>query len=263
MSDLLEPIKSYDIETIQYRTKIAPQYIKALLEHDFSKFTKVQFLGFVSILEREFNVELDAYKQEYFQQTGTSSEETPVIEDFVSKKEPKKKSRFAFILVVVLIIAVALFFGYKQLNLKPKSQPVVINNTEIIKAKEKLVEVQKQEEAQQEEQDMQESDDENLSESVAQELPPKIVNLPKRRVRMGLIDLETGKKTQKIIESAYDINSSKSWLMIFGHGRIDIEYDKELFEYTTRKKLWFMYKDGHLEEINREKFIKNNGGKAW
>jgi hypothetical protein len=43
----------------------------------------------------------------------------------------------------------------------------------------------------------------------------------------------------------------------------DIEYDKELFEYTTRKKLWFMYKDGHLEEINREKFIKNNGGKAW
>ncbi|MEA3419166.1 MAG: hypothetical protein U9Q90_07165 [Campylobacterota bacterium] len=66
MTDTLEQLKPYSIDTIHDKTQISTQSIESLLEHDFSAFSKVRFLGFVSIVEREFHVDLSDYKEEYF-----------------------------------------------------------------------------------------------------------------------------------------------------------------------------------------------------
>jgi len=65
MTDTLEPLKPYSIDTIHNKTQISPKCIEALLEHNFEPFSRVRFLGFVSIVEREFHVDLDDYKEEY------------------------------------------------------------------------------------------------------------------------------------------------------------------------------------------------------
>ena len=65
MTDTLEELEPYSIETIYEETKIPPQCIKSLLVHEFSSFTKVRFLGFVSIIERDFDVDLSRYKEEF------------------------------------------------------------------------------------------------------------------------------------------------------------------------------------------------------
>lgn len=65
MSDTLKQLKTYNVETIHNKTRITPESIKALLEHDFTYFSKARFLGFVSIIEREFHVDLRSYKDEY------------------------------------------------------------------------------------------------------------------------------------------------------------------------------------------------------
>ncbi|MEA3433309.1 MAG: hypothetical protein U9R13_01880 [Campylobacterota bacterium] len=65
MTDTLEQLKPYSIDMIHDKTQISPQNIEALLEHDFSAFPRVRFLGFVSIVEREFHVDLSDYKEEY------------------------------------------------------------------------------------------------------------------------------------------------------------------------------------------------------
>jgi hypothetical protein len=263
MSDILETIKKHDIVTIQHRTKISQYNIKALLERDFSKIKKVQFLGFISILEREFDVDLSTYKEEYFAALGTDHIKTPDVEVFVSEKEPITKGSQRIIIFIVLALFTIAFFAY--INFVPDEKKVVrpLNDTVILEAKKELIRVEKEENLIQKMETnttLAKSDKAEITDEV---IMPKVTILPKRRVWMGLIPMAGGKRVQEIIDSAYDLNTSRSWLLVFGHGHIDIEYNKELLEYSSRKKLWFLYEDGQLSEINKEEFKRYNGGKGW
>jgi hypothetical protein len=263
MDDILKPIKEHDIESLHYRTKISPQYIKALLKRDFSKFTKVQFLGFVSILEREFGIDLSSYKDEYFTALGTEYEATPEIENFISKKEPATENNKKIIPIIIVILLLISVISY-QFLVSGTSQEVVkpLDDT-LLKETKAQIEVKKQEVLSRKVEETVQEQNSTISETVDKVIAHKVVILPKRRVWVGFINMKNGKRTQDIIDSAYELNTSKSWLIVFGHGYLDLEYDKELFEYNSRKKLWFMFEDGKLEKIDKEEFKKNNGAKGW
>jgi len=61
---LNEVIEENSIATISKRTRISVENIERLVHRDFSKMKRVKALGFISILEREFSIELDTLKQE-------------------------------------------------------------------------------------------------------------------------------------------------------------------------------------------------------
>ncbi len=86
MTDTLEHLKIYDIETIYNKTQITPQSIKALLAHDFSPFTRARFFGFVSIVEREFRIDLSSYKKEYISIYGMSKKSIYVFDQKSGKE---------------------------------------------------------------------------------------------------------------------------------------------------------------------------------
>jgi len=267
MSDILAPIKAIDIETLHLRTKISPQNLKALIERDFSKFHKVQFFGFVSILERDFNLDLSSYKEEYLTASNTVLEVTPEIKNFSSEEDPRKPHTNRKIIIFVLLgLSLIGFIAYKMLYLVEQPQPIVLNESAIIEAKEHLAAVEKQELLIQQRElnaTAAVSEDDNTSQELKAELAPHVIILPKRRLWIGLINIETGKRVQDIIDSGYELNTSSSWLMVFGHGHLDIEYNKKLLEFTSRKKLWFVYEDGKLQQINKDEFRRKNGGKTW
>ncbi len=264
MSDILDSIKAYDIQTLQYRTKIAPQYIKALLERDFSKFSKVQFLGFVSILEREFGLNLDSYREEFLQFSGAKQEQTPEVEEFRVKKESISDKNSKKLLLIALIAAIIASFGlYKFLSSSaPKKSDVVLDDTLMKEAKAKI-EIKKQNIIDKKAKESVKELNTTVVKDVDKVIQHTITILPKRRLWVGFIDMKSGKKTQDVIDSPYELNASKSWLIVFGHGYLNIQYDKELFKYSSRKKLWFMYEDGKLQKIDRAEFKRNNGAKAW
>lgn len=263
MSDILETIKKHDIATIQQRTKISQYNIKALLERDFSKIRKVQFIGFVSILEREFNIDLTSYKEEYFASQGAELTPTPETEVFVSEKEPFVRIQQGKIIFIILgLIAIAVF-AYITLMPKEEIKPQVLNNAVILEANKELIRVEKEETLKEEMEVNATLAESEKVPTVEKAVVTKVIILPKRRVWMGLIPMAGGKRVQEIIDSAYELNTSKSWLLVFGHGHIDIQYNKELLEYSNRKKLWFLYEDGQLSQINKEEFRKYNGGKGW
>ncbi|MEA3522590.1 MAG: hypothetical protein U9R50_06420 [Campylobacterota bacterium] len=258
MPDILDTIKAYDIETIHYRTKIPSQSIKALLAREFSQFNKVQFLGFVSIFEREFSLDLSSYKEEYFTALGGAQESTPKIDAFVSTKEPSVHTHRNKIIFIVLALFLIAFFAYKMLIPDMQDTPIALNDSVIIEAKKQLKEVEKQELLIEQEEANTTVD---INETVI--LQSKVTLLPKRRIWIGLIDMQSGKKVQEIIDSAYEINTSKSWLMMFGHSYVDIEFDKELLEFSDNKKLWLFFENDQLRQIDKEEFKEINGGKAW
>ena len=95
MSDGLNKLRGIGAQKIHELTHIARQHVQAVLHETFDDMNKIQFLGFVSILEREYGVDLSDLKakgQEFY--AGESSKLHQETKVFVS---PKKKKSYTFL----------------------------------------------------------------------------------------------------------------------------------------------------------------------
>ena len=72
---LNEVIEENSIVTISKRTRLSVENIEKLVHRDFSDMKRVKALGFISILEREFGIELDALRKECGDYFSSSPEE--------------------------------------------------------------------------------------------------------------------------------------------------------------------------------------------
>jgi hypothetical protein len=123
---LNEIIENNTLEQISRRTRLTQENLEKLFANNFKGFTKVQALGFISILEREYRVELDSLRDkclEYFsEKTNTQdmknkpiprakvSEEPPVI---AAMNIPKQVSKYTKPTIIGLI-AIALLYAAWQ-----------------------------------------------------------------------------------------------------------------------------------------------------
>ena len=62
MSSGLEKLRSIGAQKIHEQTHIARQHAQALLHESFDDMSRIHFLGFISILEREYSVDLSDLK---------------------------------------------------------------------------------------------------------------------------------------------------------------------------------------------------------
>ncbi|WP_434657458.1 hypothetical protein [Sulfurimonas sp. NW9] len=80
---------------------------------------------------------------------------------------------------------------------------------------------------------------------------------------MGYIDVATNKKYQKTFTGEFDLDPDKEWLLIFGHGYIDIVTDTEKKKFNSKKTLRLLYKEGAVKELTFEEFKRLNRGSSW
>ena len=121
---LNELIEKYSINVISRHTRIAVEYLEALVERNCSKLKRVQAFGFISILEREYGVDLSNLKKEckeYFEAHPDSGVvlEGKYIAIFASppeddeepttpeEKNSKLKSYLNKILIALVVIIIA------------------------------------------------------------------------------------------------------------------------------------------------------------
>ena len=117
LSELLEENTT---KTISERTKISEENLEYLLNNDFGAIKKVKTLGFISILEREYGIDLSKFKEEalaYYNQHGTEESVTiglPIME------EKKGRSKWLWLIVPILLGYASWFFlkNYDQAQLK-------------------------------------------------------------------------------------------------------------------------------------------------
>jgi hypothetical protein len=91
MSDGLNKLKSIGAQKIHEKTHIARHHVQAVIHETFDDMTKIQLLGFISILEREYSVDLSDLKikvQDFFSVTIAEDEQNAKV--FVSPKKEKK-----------------------------------------------------------------------------------------------------------------------------------------------------------------------------
>jgi len=269
----LDILKEIGSESIAEKTHIVKQYIDAILDKSFDKINKVQFGGFVSILEREYQLDLTSLREEYraFDTSETKHNGPhPKEEDiFVSGASTNRKKRFVAISMVVLLLAIIAIVVFISNELRSNGH-IEINNTEIDKAKETLESVSSvnlepgsesyEVGSVQDKKLMDQESNETQTDAVVHE---DIVLIPRVKIWLGIIDMKTFKRRVEMTAEPIRIDASKEWLIVTGHGRLRVEQGEKEFIYNERDKMLFMVENGIFQQIDKKEFRARNRGRIW
>ena len=103
------------VRAVSAKTNISEDNIEALSTSEFSKINRVKTMGFISILEREYRIDLSKLKEEALVYYNAHVEDTSVTLGLPLPEEKKGKSKW-FMFVVLLMIVYALWYGFTQLD---------------------------------------------------------------------------------------------------------------------------------------------------
>jgi Trk K+ transport system NAD-binding subunit len=78
-----------------------------------------------------------------------------------------------------------------------------------------------------------------------------------------MIDLQSGEKIQNVTKEPIVIDTTKNWLIIMGHGRVEIAYPEGKTLLEDRNTVYFICEQGTLKQITNKEFMERNGGKNW
>lgn len=273
MSEGFEKLKLIGVQRIHQDTHITREYITAVLNSDFEALNKVQFLGFVSIFEREYNLDLADLKAEgleHFQELPSEDKSQSGV--FVVAKS-NKKSTLPLVFIALIIMLTAAFFGLDFSSQKDSVEVQNVENEIILDVKKEIDAIANETNTS----DLNETitQDENLTTKPDEELETIVepeaetVSLgefsiiPKSKVWLGYIDAKSNLKYQETIRNKFTLKRDKEWLLILGHSYADFNVNGEKVSFSTKGNLYLHYKDGKIEKISANEFKKLNRGRKW
>lgn len=215
----LEKLSKLGAQKISEDTHIPVQHIKALLSSTFNSFSRVQFLGFISILQREYGDKLTAIKSkgiEYFDEIDTQNTDDGLL--VVSTRTETKTSSYFLIILTLFTVGLLYTLGVFEEKTVPKHK---IDNSKIEKIH-KNIELEKsvnviELNATQLTQDITTQDtntssiQEIVQAPVALEKSFNIVT--KSKTWIGYINLTTEKKHQTIFTDTLQLDPQQDWLL--------------------------------------------------
>jgi hypothetical protein len=265
MKNGFEKLQEIGAQKIHEQTHIVKQQIQALLHESFDDMTKIQFLGFVSILERDYHVDLSDLRAkglDFFAQQAQSAYKTKV---FVS---PSKKRNFSllyiFMALSIFIFAVVYTFSNPTASAKV---PQELNNETIALVQENILEPEvdiNQTEVSISETTETSENNETPEATIVEEVAmPSLIIMPRSKLWIGYIDLVTHRKYQKTTEEPLVMDTKKDWLLFLGHGSVRIDVNGDIQNFNEANNLRFLYKEGILKTITFSEFKELNKGEKW
>jgi hypothetical protein len=259
MKNGFEKLQEIGAQKIHENTHIAKQHIQALLHESFDDMTKIQFLGFISILERDYHVDLSDFRAKglaYFEQQAHNAYETKV---FVS---PAKKRNFSlfYIFMALSIFVFAVVYTFSNPSASSKA-PQELNNETIAMVQESILE--QQTDINETELLSNENNETQIAPVVEEVVEPSLIIMPKSKLWIGYIDLATHRKYQKTTEEPLVMDTKKDWLLFLGHGSVRIDVNGDIQSFNEANNLRFLYKEGILKTITFSEFKELNKGEKW
>ena len=90
------------------------------------------------------------------------------------------------------------------------------------------------------------------------------INPTRGMLWFGFINLENKKRREfmKKVSTPFNINNNR-WLLVTGHGFLDIVSDSQTLEIADNKKHYFYIDSSEMREVSREEFRELNGRRGW
>ena len=266
MSKDLKILKAIGAQKIHETTHISKAHVQAILDEKFDNLHSVQLAGFISILEREYDIDLSELKNNailYFNENIQEVSGEKNVKVFV----PKNNTKPFILLVGIIIIFIIIFSSVNFLSEDTNVVKVVKIDNSVIKNTQDNLKV-KQEIQTNIEKKIELEHKDNVKQNVVQKLQDKNETLsfkiiPEREVWMGYIDLSTYKKYQKTFSEEFSLDPKKDWLLAFGHGNINIELNGIIKKFKNPKNIRFSYINAQLTEISLDELKTLNKGNRW
>lgn len=316
--DDINILEELGLQEVSRKTHIETKFLEYMVTKQFSKLNRINTLGFVKILKREYNLDLSSWVEEFesfkseHDQDVNSSNHSPV---FAQEDKEKPSKRWIVWLILLALIGAAFwkFDGMGYVNtLKEK---YIDNNitkvdetpTKSIKAEDTTQDITSNIQANEDTQDTQEvesveqeesnndnqnvfvaenvkndeeileenisKNDENISENSVQNVDEQEADKeefesallkPKRRIWVGIVDLQKRKKSQFATKNSIDINLTKPQIIVTGHGDFILRDENgEEKSYSSKNKKYYYVDGGTITQIDKKEFISYNGGKSW
>ena len=226
----------YSIEEISKKTKISPVSLRLIKERKFDKIPRVKFLGFINVIQREFNIDLSELIEEYNSYANPPKEEL-LKEEII--KPPKNKKPFLILFLILLLIISGIYL-YKQTPKKQIPKTVDINISKTVSVPEKnlsntLKEIKttvKKEEA-------------NISKehNKTKPLPKEITVIPFQKIWFRAINLDNNKTFEYLTSKPKTLEGANYYIKL-GHGFVNIIYGDKNITPNTKKIVKIILKNG-------------------
>jgi hypothetical protein len=271
----LDVLRVIGAQKISDDTHIALKHVQSVIHESFEDLDKLQFLGFVSILEREYKKDLQALRDKGLEYLETTHEKEISHSAVFSQPKTKTKMTTIYILIALTLFIVAIYYSF-DFNAQKKST-TAIDNSAIENAQKNMAPIA---------QNVTVVTDANTSttntsakniektetkavikpqkskQTTTKKLSPLLV-LPRSKVWIGYINKTDGIKKQTVIKHSLELDPNKVWLLSLGHGYVDMEANGKKTSYSSAKNIRFRYADGKLEKLSVTEFKKLNKGRLW
>jgi hypothetical protein len=114
---LNELLEQEDIKSISQKTNIPENSLKAIFANEFCYLKRVQCMGFISIIEREYKADLSSLRAIAEQFYANNYEDCSVVLGMID--EPKSShttSKVPLVLVVIVLLGVASWYFFNKFD---------------------------------------------------------------------------------------------------------------------------------------------------
>jgi len=247
----------HSIDEINKRTKISPISLRYIKNKEFNKLIRVKFIGFIRIIEKEYNVDLSELIEEYenfYNKDKIKTEKTEKTEkkEVKNEEKPQKESKnyfFTILIIMLFIISAVLYFGF--LNKKDKKEDYSSINSSItdnkdndknllIKSDNKIIIPKEQ----------------NLSNNIIEKNETKpivkdynITIIPNEKVWFRAFNIDTNKTKEFLTSHTKTLEGN--YYIKFGHGNLTISYNNQIISPKTKKIVRILLKNGKYKFLNK------------
>lgn len=111
-------IERYSVSDISKKTNIAKEDVETLFQGEFEKLTRVKALGFISILEREYKIDLSVFRDVALAHYNQHHNDHPSVVLSAEYEDDKGGSSKLFVLFVLLLLGGASWYFFTQFDKK-------------------------------------------------------------------------------------------------------------------------------------------------
>lgn len=264
-----EDLQNLGANVIHEQTHIARAKLELVLNKSFGDLTRVQWMGFISILEREYGMDLSGIRQEYDEFMQTHPDVVIQKQSVILQAQSRSKQKWVLGGIVAISVLIAIGSMIQgRLSVAPSEEviqlssanvevmdeniamaPLEANTTVAIPIEEENITTPKYEL--------------NITTKSVATIENAVSIKPMAKVWIGILDLTTGEKSQKITMDPIALDKSKNTLYMFGHGRLEIVTPDGTKILKERNTVWFTYENGQLKQINEREFTAKNNGTTW
>ncbi|MDR0580361.1 MAG: hypothetical protein LBG21_07165 [Campylobacteraceae bacterium] len=276
--DGIEKLEDIGLREVSRKTYIELNYLKLMVNKEFSSLQRVKTLGFVKIIQREYDINMDDWVkefEEYFQQDNHEKPKEQNSDTILEPRKNTKRSKSIYTVFAVLFLILFMIFAYSftrgrtgHIESIPIISNITIENDTVEDALDdidvrQLDDITINEDSiinMTDEDSTNETDD--INQQTIKNLKAKIS--PNTTVWIGVIELATSKKHSYLQEHDMDIDLNKEQLIITGHGDFTLKAENISDRtFDPRKKTFFYVSDGKINEVKENEFLLLNGGKSW